>query len=383
MNDPMLKGLLGAVALGVLCAAPARSADLENVRGGAIGYALTTLHWATYQTPGAKECPNGFNDGPREQFKVLFPEDKRKYTLMETQIARESEGWHPQLDGDHGFPFYEPQTKTGLGMNLDGKVGPNDFTTPDGVPGVDNQLYRALGCIRSYRDGQTANDFFDNQEIQKTSYNRSMFEITGVDSLANDDSVEVTWYRGLDQLMTDATGENVVPGGSQRIDARFGKRFIQRMHGKIVDGVLITEPADITFPWATFGLPADELIRGMRLNLKLTPTGALGLMAGYADIDMWYNQTMRSESTHHQSYGALSPPSLYKAFRRLADGYPDPKTGHNTAISSALRAGFTQVYVLHPEQSVALDAGKPGSEKQTAKASEQIETTAPVRDAKR
>ncbi|MBX7200702.1 MAG: hypothetical protein K1X51_15135 [Rhodospirillaceae bacterium] len=364
--------LFGAVALGALIAGAAQAADLENVRGGRIGYVLTTLHWATYQTAGAKECPNGFNDGPREQFKILFPEGKRKYSLMETQIARESEGWHPQADNDHGFTFYEPQTKIGLGLNLDGKVGPNDFTSPDGEQGIDNQLYRALGCVRSYRDGQTANDFFDNQEIQKTSYNRSMFEISGVDSLANDDSVEVTWYRGLDALMTDATGENVVPGGSQRIDTRFGKKFIQKMHGKIVDGVLITEPTDITFPWATFGLPADELIRGMRMKLKLTPTGALGLMGGYADIDMWYNQTMRSESTHHQSYGALSPPSLYKAFLRLADGYPDAKTGKNTAISSALRAGFTQVYVLHPDQTVA---GDMGTDKQT--------DFAPVRDAKR
>ncbi|MHB1207955.1 MAG: hypothetical protein ACYCZX_20490, partial [Rhodospirillaceae bacterium] len=168
--------------------------------------------------------------------------------------------------------------------------------------------------------------------------------------------------------------------------ARFGKRFIQRMHGKIVDGVLITEPADITFPWATFGLPADELMRGMRLKLKLTSTGALGLMGGYADIEMWYNQTMRSESTHHQSYGQMSPPSLYKAFRRLADGYPDPKTGQNTAISSALRAGFTQVYVLHPEQTVALETHpNKAAERQTKQAlrdSEQTDT-APVRDAKR
>ncbi len=374
-----MKTLLGAAALGAF-AASAQAADLENVRGGRIGFVLTTLHWATYQTAGAKECPNGFNDGPREQFKILFPEGKRKYTLMETQIARESEGWYPQPDDDHGFAFYEPQTKIGLGLNLDGKVGPNDFTTPDGEPGIDNQLYRALGCVRSYRDGQTANDFFDNQEIQKTPYNRSMFEISGVDSLANDDSVDVTWYRGLDALMTDATGENVVAGGSQRIDARFGKRFIQKMHGKIVDGVLITEPADITFPWATFGLPADELIRGMRMKLKITSTGALGLMGGYADIDMWYNQTMRSESTHHQSYGALSPPSLYKAFLRLADGYPDAKTGKNTAISSALRAGFTQVYILRPDQNVAGEVE--GTATQTAKAADQTEIV-PVRDAKR
>src|SRR5947209_27205 len=114
MRDRMLKGLLGAAALGALSLGTAQASDQDNLRNGAIGYALTTLHWATYQTPDAKECPHGFNDGPREQFKVLFPEGKRKYSLMETQIARESEGWHPELDGDHGLPFYEPETKIGL-----------------------------------------------------------------------------------------------------------------------------------------------------------------------------------------------------------------------------------------------------------------------------
>ncbi len=140
MNDRILKGLFGAIALGGLTAGTAHAADMDNVRNGAIAYALTTLHWATYQTPGAKECPDGFNDGPREQFKILFPEGKRKYTLMETQIARESEGWHPQRDNDHGLPFREPQTKIGLGLNLDGKVGPNDFTTPDGEPDAERLL---------------------------------------------------------------------------------------------------------------------------------------------------------------------------------------------------------------------------------------------------
>jgi hypothetical protein len=55
---------------------------------------------------------------------------------------------------------------------------------------------------------------------------------------------------------------------------------------------------------------------------------------------------MKSESTHHQSYGQLSPPSLYKTFRSVADAYPDASTGANTAMSSALRAKFVQVFVL-------------------------------------
>jgi len=36
-----------------------------------------------------------------------------------------------------------------------------------------------------------------------------------------------------------------------------------------------------------------------------------------------------------------------------ADGYPDPKIGENTAISTAMKAGFTQVFVLHPDKTVA------------------------------
>src|SRR5579859_7901311 len=100
MANRMVKSLFGAAALGALSVGAAHAADQGNVRGGAIGYALTTLHWATYQTPDAKECPHGYNDGPREQFKVLFPEGKRHYTLAETQIAREAEGWHPVLDND-------------------------------------------------------------------------------------------------------------------------------------------------------------------------------------------------------------------------------------------------------------------------------------------
>ena len=99
-------------------------------------------------------------------------------------------------------------------------------------------------------------------------------------------------------------------------------------------------------------------MRGARLRLELSPTTAQGLIGGYADIETWYLQLMKSQSTHCQSYGQLASMSLYKAMRRLADGYPDPKTGVNTAISSALRATFTQVYIL-PESKAELAAAGP------------------------
>jgi hypothetical protein len=315
--------------------------------GGTIAYALTSLHWATYQKDAKRECPDGMNLGPREEFKALFPDvEHNKYTLLDTQLRREVDNWYPTT-APEPFAFHQAGGPIALGMNLDGKDGPHDFTSPDGTKGIDNQLYRALGCIYSYRSGP--NDFFDNEEIGKDDYNRLIIELTGVQSLENSPHVEVDVYRGLDPLLTDATGNGFLPGGTERIDTRWGRKFIQHFDGKIVDGVLMTEPHDFTFPWATFNLPADEYMRAARFELKLTPKSAEGMIGGYADIETWYLQTMKSESTHHQSYGQLAQPSLYKAFRRLADAYPDPKTGQNTAISSALRAQFVQVFVLHPQ----------------------------------
>lgn len=329
----------------------------DTVKSGTIAFALTSLRWATYLTPdGQVDCPDGVNSGPREQFAALFPDDGKPKALAETQLQREVQNWFPTTAPDY-FEFREPRGPHAIGLNLDGKVGPEDFTSPQGEPGIDNQLYRVLGCINSYRDAQGTNDSLNSLEIVTDGYNRLLVELNGVTSLENSDNVEVMLYRGLDLLYTTADGKGFLPGGSQRIDTRWGQKFIQRLHGKIVNGVLITEPSDVTFPWSVFALPTDEYLRGASLQLKLTSTAAEGLIGGYADIETWYFQLMASQSTHCQSYGQLASMSLYKAMRRLADGYPDPKTGANTAISSALRATFTQVNIL-PESKAAAAALK-------------------------
>jgi len=149
--------------------------------------------------------------------------------------------------------------------------------------------------------------------------------------------------------LTDATGMKVMSGGSQRVDMRWGAKLIRQTRGKIVDSVLTTEPiAEVVIPWMNLNVPTFQIIRDMRLQLKLTPTGAEGLIAGYADVDTWYKQLIRNDSTHHLSNGQISGISLYKALRRLADAYPDPETGANTAISTALDVKLTQVFIVHP-----------------------------------
>jgi len=348
-------------ALAAMCAGAGSAAAADAAaeaplapRNGTIGYVLTDMIWATYETPGGKtECPDGLNLlGPREQFEVRYPKNKKR-TLVGTQLRYEVETWYPDLSPADSFPFHEAIGPS-YGMNLDGKIGPKDFKSPDGTPGIDNQLYRAIGCLNGYRkDGLQW--VFLKMAIKKQLFSRLMVELSGVDDMRNDPEVRVTFYRGMDRLLTDATGDNIVPGGSQRIDTRWGARLIQQVDGKIVDGVLTTQPlSKVLIPWnSDTGVPTQQIIRDMRVQLKITPTGAEGLFGGYADVDTWYTSLIRADSTHHLSNGQIAAPSLYKVLHRLADAYPDPKTGANTAISSALSTQFTQVFIQHPQGEAA------------------------------
>ena len=342
-----LRTLLAGLAAASLTAAAAAESP---VRDGRIGYVMTDLFWSVYQTPDAKEeCPRGFNDGPREQFEKLWPDLEGK-TVVETQLAQEIRTWHPTAAPD-GFEFLEVEGTRSYGLDLDGETGPEDFVHPDGTPGIDNQVYRAVGCIIGFRGPDGVEYIFQDKAILDERYNRMMIELTGVDSLENDPEVTVTWYRGSDRLLTDATGQQVMPGGTQRVDLRWGASLIRETTGRIEDGVLTTEPLDdLVVPWMNLSVPSIHLFRDARVRLELTPEGATGLLAGYADVDTWYYQLIRNDSTHHLSNGQISGISLYKALRRLADAHPHPETGANTAISTALDLKMAQVFVVHPPE---------------------------------
>ena len=345
----------------VLFASPAFAASSSAQEGAAgalqnrtIAYVLTTEYYAIHQSEGGKEeCPNGFNDGPREQYKVLFPDDGTKRKLVDTQLAREAEVWFPHTTKEI-FAFKEAGGKTAPGINLDGKVGPHDFTDPrDGETGVDNQLFRAIGCVNNYRDNYELNIITTKWRTQH-NFNRMLFVLTDVDDLVNDDDVTLTTYRGLDKLMTDSTGQNFLPGGSQRIDMRWGKEFIQKFHAKIKDGVLRTDAQPLRIPeMAAFEDVSVFPFKSAQFKLKINTDKAEGVLMGYVDIDPWYAMLNEGWATHHQSYGQESAPSLYRALRRLADGFPDPKTGEMTAISGGLDLKFSQVFVSFPEGQTA------------------------------
>jgi hypothetical protein len=342
---PRQRMLLAALTLSVTGAVLA-----EAPPDGRLGYVLTERRWAVYSEDDVNTaCPNGFNGGPRDQFTALFPQDSgQQYTVLESRLMREGRQAHPDTSEDP-FPFYDAQGSVSYGLDLDGRIDADDLRSPEGVEGIDNQVYRAVGCISGYRYKGAVWQFDTSDMIQNAS-NRFVIELTGVDDMQNDDDVTVTTYRGLDGLNRDSTGA-LAAGGVQRVDMRWGKPFIYRLHGKIVNGLLTTDSVDdFRMIWSMLNnLGGYQLFQGFRMQIELEPKAARGLFAGYVDIDRWDHNLNTNWTTHFQSYGHVSEPSLYRALRRLADGYPDPDTGEYTAISSAVEVSFVQVYVLHPE----------------------------------
>ena len=330
-----------------------------------IGLVLTDWHFALYQTPkGERECPEGFLHDLTANYKSEYPTPEARKAREEqfgyyTNRGPNGENvfFHPDSISDP-LPFRQVHGDTAIGLNLDDESdgkgrGPSlphgNFTSPDGKDrGIDNQLYRVIGCTPGWRttggiDGPT--QIYTRSELQ----NRILVEITGVDDEQNDDDVTVTTYRGLDQVAVDLT-DHPIPWLSQRIDYDSGRRSINRLKGKIVDGVLITEPAPLRISYLEKpGSAGERRFKGARLRLKLNPTGAEGLLGGYADAEHWFMMYAKTWGGYKVAdIEGWSAPATYQALKQAID-YRDPQTG-KAYISAAYLVGFTRTFIIHSRQ---------------------------------
>ena len=249
------------------------------------------------------------------------------------------------------------------GMDLDGgKDAPKscphpEFTGVDGTPGVDNQLFRVLGCVYGFRSfGQyEANE---NENRKSNGKGVTLIEVSDVDDPRNDDSVKVSFYRAIDQYVLDASGK-FTPWSSYRVDTADGKpRYASTLKGRIKDGVLTTDSGDVNLPFYGNYTYMNQRIRDFRLRLEISPdaVSGKGMAAGYYDVDQLLFYVGGIGPIH--SSGMANCPAIYQAAHEQADGYPDPKTGKCTALSSAFNFSVVSAFIVHPE--AARSAGNDG-----------------------
>ena len=169
-----------------------------------------------------------------------------------------------------------------------------------------------------------------------------------MDDARNDDSVQVSFYRAIDQYVLDGGGK-FTAWSSYRIDMANGKpRYASTLKGRIKDGVLTTDAGDVNLPFYGNYTYMNQRIRDFRLRMEIGADGTAGkgTAAGYYDVDQLLFYVGGIGPIH--SSGMANCPAIYVAAHELADGYPDPKTGKCTALSSAFNFAVVSAFIVHP-----------------------------------
>jgi hypothetical protein len=333
-----------------------------------LGFVVTTWNMANYETRFIDECPRGLAMGYDELWWRSLSKEERARLTENGLVSRQDRYKYASKRGRNGEdtcleptsvdtpPMLTVEGKIAYGENLDGNTDGSatplscpheNFTSPDGRPGIDNQLYRLLGCVFGFRSF----GYFDanpNNNRKTQGLGMILIEITGVDDPRNDASVEVTFYRSIDVYPVNAAGE-IVPYGSYRIDTTNGRpRYGVTVHGRIVNGVVRTEPGNVDLPYYGNYAYMDMFLKNMRLTLQISPDGktATGLVAGYLDVDELNYYIGSLGITHATTYSDCA--SIYVTSHQLADGYPDPETHRCTALSAAYQIHAVAAFVSHP-----------------------------------
>jgi hypothetical protein len=372
---PILLALAAAAAAPVAQAAPPAAAANRT-----LGFAVTSIYHDIHEDPAA--CPKGMNESQNDLYLTTVSESERK-RLLHPDNAREYVFGKPSLN-DAGKPICtdlhgplgaarRPPMRVvagsgkAFGINLDGQVSRigrsaapntcahNDFQGLSGERGVDNQFYRVVGCVAGYRKGGIMPEQTFGTEIRNGSW-AILIQITDVDDAKNDPAVKVGMFSSQDPAPFP-NGLVAVPYKSMSVSDN--RRYHAHTSGKIVDGVLITEPVDFHFLVTPEQSPRKELIggreiylRGARLRLGLEPDGtAKGILAGYHDLRSYEENFIRYKGYTNFATGSAavmkySCVSLREALHRYADGYPDPKTGRCGAISTAFNVTAIPAFVI-------------------------------------
>ena len=374
-------GLTSGLAAAAMVGLSATAAVAGETKGFAISWFQPAYN------VGDDDCPNGVSQ--ETDWKAMFEKQGKTAeqikALFEHPLSPEFR--HAAIDrGPHGedvcanpwvitdTSWKTVQGKAAYGANLDGTSDGHatprtcthqKFTGVDGVPAVDNQLYRVMGCEKIYR-GSKAKDGHDAfgveylNERMREGLVTYLIEVTGITDPQNSipknsDNVTVGVYQGADPLVQDGAG-GVQADSTQHIAT--DTRWHATVRGQIKDGVLTTEPFDVDLRNDAVWLPEFHF-KHAQLNLTFQPDGSLkGHMAAYQDWASIY-WGMAKTGFLLEKFSAGNCPAMYYAFQHLADGDPDPKTGLCTTISVAYGVEAVPAFVIHPPTEKTAAANQP------------------------
>lgn len=271
-------------------------------------------------------CAGGFNLGPVERQTAGLP-------------PLEDDCDHPEAIQDPDFKVLEA-AGTVDGIDLDGTVSVrdspaegecphDDFVGPDGEPGFDLQVWRAVGCVRGFQPGEITDTVVD-QAVRDGSMT-ILVEVRGVDDW-QDGPVRVQISGSTDSPPVGADG-SVLPYGTltAHADARYRSEVGA---GLIQDGVLLAGPMDVRVRLNIQIVAGDLTFRHAWVRLQQRPDGsAYGQIFGFQPFDEFYDIFGRQAGQAGASALGYTCSGMYGALASEADGDFDPETGTCSSIS--------------------------------------------------
>jgi hypothetical protein len=337
---------------------------------GEMALVFSQFQYAVY--PGMEQnCPTGYENTNSEAYLASLPAAERTRLSKPENEQEFARLWKASVRGPNNtnictnfdqFPQRALQKtvqgKVSYGLDLDGgSPGPDtcvheNFLGPHGEKGIDNQGFRAMGCMRMWRgvDG-TPGDFIKyQQEWLRTGEYTNVLRLRGVDSLVDDDDVEVVIASSLDAPIVDAQ-QRFVAGATFQLTTN--PRWRNVLRGRIRAGVLTTEPHKIVLRQPVhsgdesprFGRNETIFEKG-RLRLTFDRDGSVkGIIGGYTPLIALFERSAAAGvgATDIVNYDCASS---YNTLKKLADGGRDPKTGQCTTISTAFEVAAIPAYLV-------------------------------------
>ncbi len=195
------------------------------------------------------------------------------------------------------------------GIDLDGRMSDrtdidscrkSDFVAPDGRPGIDNQFTYLFETVEDMAEEGTI------EGIIQGSINGGrlllMIEVDDVQDWTNDDSVSVRVFNGVGTPNLASDGF-IVPDQTFDIDP---DSPINVGSGRIVDGVLETDPFEVELPMAFFNVFFDLRLVDARVRANIGPEGVTdGVMGGAVTIDQILEIAAMADEMQEVQYGGL------------------------------------------------------------------------------
>lgn len=343
-------------------------------------YVVSWFHLATYSQDG--DCENGPDMtapeiAERELNRVVGPENAQRLlkSFGSSQGALGQEFYSTlanrgRIDGQPVSVYLNPTSvpdpglktvigRHAYGFNLDGKGqdDANAFQDPEsGERGVDNQLFRAVGCIENFRAMPPARPSWEAfvWDVVRDQMPAWVITMRTTEGNWTDGKVEITLQRSLDHVRRDAASQ-VLPDSTYRLSAT--QRAPNILRGHIKNGLITTDAPGEVEIGADPTAGAEVRMKQVQLRFKVEKDGSLkGIMGGYREWAPVYFVLAQGGSITEFDVG-IDAPALYYALRRMADSNPDPVTGQNTAISSAYVMEAVPAFIADPAGKPIVNAG--------------------------